>query len=140
MYRLFDYLDDYAWEFDQPKAGRRPHLRGKFKAAYEFSIVNYPTLPFITVRYWFHHYLAFGETKARTIWKNKKKWKWRKGRRARLRLQNEKSFTNGDIAALKQLIEDKPQLYLDEIQKQMMKQRGKYWHVSVLWQELHQNK
>ena len=137
MHRLFEYLGDHAWEYDQPKAGNLPHLKGKLLAAYKFAIVDYPKLPYSTVRYWFHHYLAFGETKARTLWKNKKKWASLKRRRHYMRLRHSKTFTAGDINALKQLIENKPQLYLDEIQKQMRQQRGKHWHVSLLWKELH---
>ncbi|MEM7235640.1 MAG: hypothetical protein AAF517_25940, partial [Planctomycetota bacterium] len=46
-------------------------------------------------------------------------------------------FTAQHLQALEKIIEEKPQLYLDETQDEMVWESGRLWSTTTLWEKLH---
>ena len=46
-------------------------------------------------------------------------------------------FSDEDQAKLKVIIDEQPQLYLDEIQDELKAQTGKLWDSSTIWRKIH---
>jgi hypothetical protein len=74
---------------------------------------------------WFNHYIWYDETMAETkAWNKYLTTIW--GHRAR----NSRSWDCQDIECLRRIIDNKPWLYLDEIQEELLYERTKFFHES----------
>ena len=80
-----------------------------------------------TLRKWLKHYVTYGFTPAEM--EDYKK-------RYRVRSTDSTTFDQGDDRALLELIDSYPQLYLDEIQREMLIRRKRMWSPSTLWRRL----
>jgi transposase len=78
---------------------------------------------------WIFYYQDFGEAPARTRRNHRKTI-------GSLRETGEGCFNAQHEAKLKEIIEDAPQLYLDEIQTKMMEETGILWGTTTLWTKL----
>ena len=86
-----------------------------------------------TMRRWIYHYLLYGETPEETkAWRKKT---WRRSNRHNNLKKNEYWDTD-DLKYLKSIVDDKPYLFLDEIQDKLQKYRGKRFLAKEIWKKL----
>ena len=82
----------------------------------------------MTLRRWLSFYVSNGfMTRAACKQENKKHG---------IKRKYVSSFTADDMTALLEIVHEAPQLYLDEIQAEMLLQRGKEWSIATLWGKL----
>ena len=91
----------------------------------------FPTISIQTMRRWITHFILYGESPAETrIWRENIRGKYRN-------YDNSDSlWTTQDTVLLKDLIDDRPNLYLDEVQDNMIMASGKKFSKSFLWKKL----
>ena len=126
--KIMDLLGDDAYLYAHGEGRSVKELKKAWEAACE--LCNHK-IPYRTVYEWFQHYLHFGETKAET----RRRMRSSK-RRTGMRVTKATSFSDADSAALEDIVQNKPHLYLDEIQLVMRRTRGKVWHTSTLWRQI----
>ena len=85
-----------------------------------------PAISTSTTRRWIKHYLFFGETAQETKDYRNKVW-------GTSRCKRNFSWTTDDITCLKNIIDDKPYLFLDEIQEKFYETTGKHYSTSTIW-------
>ncbi|CAB9499819.1 unknown protein [Seminavis robusta] len=79
---------------------------------------------------WISYYKKFGEAPVRARREHRTTIKG-------LRTLNPKDFTTTDQDILKDIVDQEPQLYLDEIQERLAARTGKAWTTSTIWRHLH---
>ena len=86
-----------------------------------------------SLRRWIDYYQKYGEVPAQTDRENKRKTirQLRGGKNLVT-----KKFTQDDLSKLRTIIQDSPQLYLDEIQNLIAAQTGKQWDASTIWRKI----
>ena len=89
------------------------------------------TVTYSTLMRWIDYYQKFGEVPAQS--NREKKCKTIGG----LRATGCRTFTPSDLQKLKNIIDNQPQFYLDEIQLEMEIETGKYWDTSTIWRKIH---
>ena len=114
-----DALGDKAWLYCNNKG----HKCRKLKEVFESVVVpkvGYDRLTYSTFWKWFKHYLQFGETQAD---QRKREQTRRRRRKASYYSSRVKSstFSDQDDSMLRSIMDNQPQLYLDEIQHEMYK-------------------
>lgn len=119
--KAFDILGDDIWNYGY-KSGRKmknfQFVLQEARAACKYEVNER------TFRRWLIHYLQFGEVEPLTT---KKK----------LRGKHLSSFTKEDDEALITIINDSPQLYLDEISDRLSHDTGgKVWSPSTIWKRM----
>ncbi len=122
-----EFMGPYFWIYRQ-NSGMRYEKRAELLLAVQEACamrVSYPTL-----MRWIDHYQKFGDIPAKT---NHSKRATIKG----LRATGAKFFTAEYELILKQIIDEHPQLYLDEIQHMLLVKSGKLWDTSTIWRKLH---
>lgn len=82
------------------------------------------------LRNWYNHYLMYGETMAETrLW-------------GEIGLQrnyrNERYWQTSDTDALRQIVTDKPSLYLDEIRERLGFQTARWWDSSTIYKKINE--
>ena len=120
MNRAFELLGSDFWKFGLKSKHRIQNVREILEEVR--TACGYHRLKYRTFRRWMTHYIQYGETPAMT------------GRRPRRTRQS--SFSRGDDKALKDIIRDSPQLYLDEIADLLYHQSGKRWSDSTIWRRM----
>mmetsp|Transcript_18039 Transcript_18039/g.44576 ORF Transcript_18039/g.44576 Transcript_18039/m.44576 type:complete len:454 (+) Transcript_18039:204-1565(+) len=123
-------LGNDAWLYANRKGGQVGRLSHVHKKVSEALLSR---VPYQTFYKWFVHYLKFGETGAETRQRDRA----RKARRKHKKAARKTSFSQQDSNQLQMLMEEKPHLYLDEIQAEMVRRVGKKWSTSTLWTEMH---
>lgn len=88
-----------------------------------------PAISTSTTRRWIKHYLFFGETAQETKEYRNKVW-------GTSICKKRFTWTTDDISCLKNIIDDKPYLFLDEIQEKFHETTGKYYSTSTIWRLL----
>jgi transposase len=121
-----DFMGIEFWDFTH-NSGKRYRWRAEmlievrracgFKVSYE------------TLRRWIIYYHKYGEAPA-------------KSRRSRptisgIRITKGSYFKRHHIAKLKEIVDNQPQLYLDEIQQELYHETGRLWASSTIWRKLH---
>jgi hypothetical protein len=127
-----DAIGPACWSY----ADKKGHGLGYLKATFMQYRNDHGCgdVPYKTFWRWFHHFLLFGETKAETkrrlanLRKRRRRWSMPRSRQT--------SFSDDDIAELKRIVDDNPQLYLDEIVALMWKNRKKRWSPNTIWETL----
>ena len=104
--------------------GRRVGLE---KVLDEAQLLLAPTVSTATLRKWVRHFLLFGETKAET---NDYKRRHHKNR------NRGRKWSFDETAILRDLVEEMPWMYLDEIQDELYKQTRKCFSTSLIWYKL----
>jgi transposase len=123
--KALEILGEKAWSYGYKSGKRCKEMRTVLA---EVCIACKYKVLYRTFLRWFHHFLRFGETPAAT--RRRGGMKVLSGRRV-------STFDERDNAELDKIICDKPYLYLDEIQKEMMNAcNQKVWHTSTLWRQL----
>ena len=84
-----------------------------------------------TLRDWFEHYMKHWETPVRTA-------QHLSALKARYRgiVEREKGWSLYDTDALESIIDDIPDLYLDEIQERLLLSTGNLWSAATIWRKL----
>jgi hypothetical protein len=85
-----------------------------------------PTISERTMRRWWYYFLKFGDTQASHRVIKRKKGPQRRGGQ----------WTYHTTALLKRIVEDSPDLYLDEIQERLSALNGGWWDCSYIWRRL----
>ena len=129
-----DALGDKAWLYCNNKG----HKCRKLKEVFESVVVpkvGYDRLTYSTFWKWFKHYLQFGETQAD---QRKREQTRRRRRKASYYSSRVKSstFSDQDDSMLRSIMDNQPQLYLDEIQTLMSRRRRKIWSTSSIWKRM----
>ena len=93
--------------------------------------LGYQRLPYKTFYNWFQHFLQFGETPCDT------QRRIRLARGKRKQYPKATTFSAQEDCVLQDIYEEKPHLFLDEIQTAMRRKFGKLWHTSTLWRRMH---
>ena len=85
---------------------------------------------------WLAHYVKFGEVPEQTK-------RWRKETKPKKRKRGELDRTDGenvwgenDTTMLKEIVDEHPALYLDEIQEHLFQRTGRNWSTSYIWKKL----
>jgi hypothetical protein len=103
---------------------------GKMEGILREYHTNYrPDIQTRVLRRWYTHFLMFGETQPET-----RRWNlkgWRPGE-----LQRESLWTEDCTAALKTIVEEQPQLFLNEIRLAFLYVKDQLWSTSHLWEVL----
>ncbi len=128
--KIVEILGDDVWLYASSKKYSCWRLKDACK---EMNRTGNYKIPYNTCYEWFKHWLKFGETRAETR-QRMKDFNKKKGRR---KLPRSSQFNDGDNRELERIINEKPQLYLDEIQREMRRTRGKRWHHMTIWNQLH---
>jgi transposase len=82
------------------------------------------------LRLWIEYYQQYGEAPAKSR-RNKRRTI------GGIRATGSRNFTKEHETVLRQIIDNQPQLYLDEIQEELYKETGVVWHCSTIWRKLH---
>jgi DDE superfamily endonuclease len=89
-------------------------------------------MSYCTLQRWLDYYRQFGEAPARS-----KRNKNKRTSIGKLRTTGRGAFNRDHELVLHSIIEHQPQLYLDEMQDEMVKLTGKLWSTSTIWMKLH---
>ncbi len=108
------------------KYKRRAELLQATREACGWALLSYKTL-----MRWIDHYQKYGEAPAKSR-RNAQRSSIKK-----LRSMKAKYFVESDEQALKEIVDNQPQLYLDEIALELQLMTGKKWSSGTLWRKLH---
>jgi hypothetical protein len=86
-------------------------------------------IPTRTTRRWYYHYLQYGETVPETRL-------WEKQGFVRRQKHYSGDWNDYHSRALVSLINEKPWLFLDKIQDELLMITGKHWSPTTIWEKL----
>ena len=109
-------------------SGHRTRLQ---QAILETQQKIYPSAKPLTIRRWWNHFIQYGDTPAMADRKEVRRYKRRYTRRT-----NRGRWTDEHTATLKEIVDDHPEFYLDEIQLTFCLQMQDDWSASYLWTRL----
>ena len=122
-----DFMGSDLWLFTK---GSRRRYKWRNQLLEQVREVAGFNLCYETLMRWISYYQKYGEAPARA---RNRKYSIRG-----LRTSKEGEFKKRKHRKiLKEIIDNEPQLYLDEIQKKLFEQTGKLWSCSTIWKQLH---
>ena len=122
-----DFMGSDMWKYTKHSGlrfNKRAELLQVARQASGF-ILSYRTL-----MRWIDYYQKYGEAPARAR-------RNRKPTRRRRHTEEMAQFTGEDEDTLKTIIDNQPQLYLDEIRMELFYISGELWSTSTIWKKLH---
>jgi transposase len=124
--KCMDFMGMDFWVYTH---GSRRHYKWRAQMLLEVRRVCGFNLSYETLLRWIAYYHKYGEPPA-------------KSRRSRptikgIRMTKGNLFTKLYLTKLEEIVENHPQLYLDEIQLELYHQTGRMWSSSTIWRKLH---
>ena len=128
-------LGQHAWKY----ATNDGHTCRRLASVFVNQVkpkVGYDKLTYSTFYKWFQHYLQHGETAPERRERERNRRSRRKASYYK-KFNKARTFDPQDDVALLSIVDDNPQLYLDEICTLMTRRRRKKWSPSAIWKRLH---
>jgi AcrR family transcriptional regulator len=111
---------------------KKTRLAAVLRMAHETII---PQVSERTLRRWFEHYMKHGTTRADERKERKRSHRGKK-KGYMLKSYEPRSWTPDDTDALRRIVDEHPDLYLDEYQNLFCATRGRFYSPSTIWRHL----